>query len=98
MEKGTPHCSLSVVKAMVEAGKVRSTVSALAGGAALGLDFRGIVSTVLALTPADFYKSMTTHADHRMWQDVYRPTTTAGEVYLKLMVIDDVLIVSFKEL
>jgi motility quorum-sensing regulator/GCU-specific mRNA interferase toxin len=28
----------------------------------------------------------------------YRPATRAGEVYLKLTVIDDVLIVSFKEL
>ncbi|QIL82323.1 type II toxin-antitoxin system MqsR family toxin [Diaphorobacter sp. HDW4A] len=98
MEKGTPHCKLPVVKAMIEAGKVRSTLSALAGGAALGFDFEGIVSVVKALTPADFYKSMTTHADHRVWQDVYRPATSAGEVYLKLTVIDDVLIVSFKEL
>ena len=98
MEKGTPHCKLPVVKAMIEAGKVRSTLSALAGGAALGFDFEGIVSVIKALTPADFYKSMTTHADHRIWQDVYRPATSAGEVYLKLTVIDDVLIVSFKEL
>lgn len=98
MEKGAPHCKLPVVKAMIEAGKVRSTLSALAGGAALGFDFEGIVSVVKALTPADFYKSMTAHADHRVWQDVYRPATSAGEVYLKLTVIDDVLIVSFKEL
>jgi motility quorum-sensing regulator/GCU-specific mRNA interferase toxin len=55
-------------------------------------------ATVSALTPRDFYKSMTTHADHRIWQDVYRPKTPAGDVYLKLTVIDDVLIVSFKEL
>ena len=98
MEKRTPHCKLPVVKAMVSAGKVRSTLSALAGGAALGFDFEGIVGVVMELTPADFHKSMTTHADHRVWQDVYRPTTSAGEVYLKLTVIDDVLIVSFKEL
>ncbi|MHB8223210.1 MAG: type II toxin-antitoxin system MqsR family toxin [Desulfurivibrionaceae bacterium] len=98
MEKSSPHCKLSVVKALIEAGKVRSTMSALAGGAALGFDFEGIVSIVMALAPADFYKSMTTHADHRIWQDVYRPATPAGEVYLKLTVIDEVLIVSFKEL
>ena len=98
MEKGTPHCKLSVVKVMIEAGKVRSTVSALAGGAALGFDFDGIVDVVKTLTPADFHRSMTTHAEHRVWQDVYRPTTPAGEVYLKLTVVDDVLIVSFKEL
>lgn len=98
MEKSTPHCKLSVVKAMISEGKVRSTMSALSGGAALGFDFEGIVGVVMALALADFYKSMTTHADHRVWQDVYRTITPAGEIYLKLTVIDDVLIVSFKEL
>ncbi len=98
MEKRSPHCQLSVVKALIGEGKVRSTFSALAGGGSLGLDFQGILAVVLALTSKDFYKSMTTHADHRIWQDVYRPTTPAGEVYLKLTVVDDVLIVSFKEL
>lgn len=97
MEKRSPHCQLSVVKVLIEEGKVRSTFSALAGGAALGFDFQGIMAVVLALTPKDFYKSMTTHADHRVWH-VYRPTTPAGEVYLKLTVVQDVLIVFFKEL
>lgn len=98
MEKRTPHCKLSAVHALIEQGRVRATVSALSGGAALGFDFAAIVRVVAALSPADFHKSMTTHADHRIWQDVYRPTTTSGEVYLKLTVIDDVLVVSFKEL
>jgi motility quorum-sensing regulator/GCU-specific mRNA interferase toxin len=98
MEKRSAHCPLAVVKTLVEAGRVRCTFSALAGGAALGFDFDEVVSVVMALSPTDFYKSMTTHADHRVWQDVYRPSTTAGEVYLKLMVVGDVLIVSFKEL
>jgi motility quorum-sensing regulator / GCU-specific mRNA interferase toxin len=86
------------VKALVASGRVRATYSALAGGAALGLGFEQIVVVVAALTSRDFYKSMTTHAGHRVWQDVYRPKTPAGDVYLKLTVVDDVLIVSFKEL
>ena len=98
MEKLTPHCKLSVVKGMIQAGRVRITLSALAGGAALGFDADGIVGVVMALRTKDFYKSMTTHSDHRIWQDVYRPSTSAGEVYLKLIVVDEVLIVSFKEL
>jgi motility quorum-sensing regulator/GCU-specific mRNA interferase toxin len=98
MEKRTPHCKLSVVKEMIQAGKVRITLSALAGGAALGFDADGIIDVVMALTPKDFYKSMTTHTDHRIWQDVYRHATSAGEVYLKLTVVDEVLIISFKEL
>jgi motility quorum-sensing regulator / GCU-specific mRNA interferase toxin len=57
-----------------------------------------MLDVVMTLKPTDFYKSMTTHADHHVWQDVYRPNTVAGYVYLKLTVIDDVLIVSFKEL
>jgi motility quorum-sensing regulator/GCU-specific mRNA interferase toxin len=98
VEKWIPHCKLPVVKELLGAGKVRSTFSALAGGAALGFDFDGMVKIIMELTPADFHKSMTTHADHRIWQDVYRPVTPGGEVYLKLTVIEDVLIVSFKEL
>lgn len=98
MEKWTPHCKLSAIKALVEAGEVRATLTALSGGAALGLDFEGMLGVVMALTPEDFRKSMTTRTDHRIWQDVYRPVTKVGEVYLKLTVIDDVLIVSFKEL
>lgn len=98
MEKRTPHCKLAVIQALVEAGKVRTTHAARAGANALGLDYPGMLAVVMALTPSDFYKSMTTHADHAIWQDVYRPSTSLGDVYLKLTVIDDVLIVSFKEL
>jgi motility quorum-sensing regulator/GCU-specific mRNA interferase toxin len=98
MEKRTPHCKLYRVKELVEAGKVRTTQTARVGAVALGLSYSDMLAVVLALNPADFYKSMTTYADHTIWQDVYRPKTRAGDVYLKLTVIDDVLIVSFKEL
>ena len=73
-------------------------MSALAGAAAMGIDYVGIITVIMALTQKDFYKSMATHSDHKVWQDVYRPTTQAGEVYLKLTVVVDVLIVSFMEL
>ncbi len=100
MEKRTPHCKLTAVKALVEANKVRATASAFAGARSLGIDdLDGICAVLLALEPRHFYKSMTTHADHRIWQDVYHASTQAGDaVYIKLTVIEDVLIVSFKEL
>lgn len=100
MEKSTPHCKLAVVKDLVAAGQVRATASAFNGARELGIDdLDGMCAVVLALTSNDFYKSMTTYSDHRIWQDVYRGKTADGdEVYLKLTVIDDVLIVSFKEL
>lgn len=98
MEKRTPHCKLAMVKALVDAGKVRTTHAARVGANELGFEFTDMLAVIMALTTADFYKSMTTHTDHTVWQDVYHPSTQAGDVYLKLTVIDDVLIVSFKEL
>jgi motility quorum-sensing regulator/GCU-specific mRNA interferase toxin len=98
MEKQTSHCKLSVIKAMIADGKVRTTKSAREGATALGFDFDGMLTVIQGLTAADFYKSMTTHADHKVWQDVYRPKTLVGDVYLKLTIVDDVLVVSFKEL
>lgn len=77
---------------------MRTTQTARIGAAELGLDYASMLDVVLALKPVDFYKSMTTHADQAVWQDVYRTRTQVGDVYLKLTVIEDVLIVSFKEL
>ncbi|WP_460137618.1 type II toxin-antitoxin system MqsR family toxin [Pseudomonas sp. S1_E04] len=98
MEKTTPHCKLTTLKALIESGKVRTTNAARVRADALDLDLSEMLAVILALKPMDFYKSMTTYADHTIWQDVYRPHTKVGHVYLKLTVIDDVLIVSFKEL
>ena len=98
MEKSTPHCKLTVVKALLDAGKFKVTRTARNGASALGFDYPGMLAVVGALQPSDFYKSMTTHADHTVWQDVYHAATRLGDVYLKLTVVDDLLIVSFKEL
>ncbi|MDD3546101.1 MAG: type II toxin-antitoxin system MqsR family toxin, partial [Kiritimatiellae bacterium] len=89
MEKKTPHCKLHTLKALVDAGKVRTTHTARVGATALGFDLSGMFGVIKNLTPDDFYKSMTTYADHTIWQDVYRAKTHAGDVYLKLMVVDD---------
>lgn len=45
-----------------------------------------------------FYKSMTSYADHSVWQDVYRVPWEGLELYLKLTV-DELgrLILSMKE-
>lgn len=98
MEKNTPHCKLTVLKALVAEGKLRMTASSVTSAELLGFDRQGMLEVVMNLESTDFYKSMTTHADHRIWQDVYHPSTPTGELYLKLTVIEDVLIVSFKEL
>jgi motility quorum-sensing regulator / GCU-specific mRNA interferase toxin len=66
MEKRKSDCPLSVVHALVEQGQVRATGTALGGAAAMDFEFDDMLDVVRALTIHDFYKSMTTHADHRV--------------------------------
>jgi motility quorum-sensing regulator/GCU-specific mRNA interferase toxin len=77
---------------------VRAPGTEIQGAAALGMSFGDVLTVIGSLSMADFRKSMTTHADHTIWQDVYTPKTPAGDVYRKLTVVDDVLVVSFKKL
>lgn len=97
MEKSTPHCRLVVVRSLLALGRIQASRTAMAHAKAMGMDFEDMIAVVEALRPADFHKSMTTRIDHRVWQDVYRPVTGFGRLYVKLTVIDEVLIVSFKE-
>lgn len=98
-EKWTPHTRLHIVKNRVRLGKVRTTMSAYNGAAALGFSSRiEMYDAVLALTPSDFHKSMTADKDPGYWQEIYRPVYNGQSIYLKLIVKDDVVIVSFKEL
>jgi|GEM_PF-854590 len=61
------------------------TSTALRGGLELGLTESEMRVVVIALSQRNFYKSMTTHADHREWQDVYHDVTDNGvEVYIKI--------------
>jgi len=97
MEKSTPHCRLAVVRSLVKLGRVRATATATAHAYAMHIGLKEMIAVLEALVPADFHKSMTTRLDHRVWQDVYRPMTKFGRLYVKLTVVDEVLIVSFKE-
>lgn len=100
MEKGTPHTRLHIVKQMVTDGKIKITSSAIAGAIELGFavpPFDEMCTVILSLTMTDFFKSMTAYADHTIWHGVYRPLWNGQRIYLKLIVSNDVLIVSFKE-
>lgn len=50
-----------------------------------GLTVAEMAAVVRALGHRNFYKSMTTHADHTVWQDVYHAMTPVGkEAYIKV--------------
>ncbi|BDW10817.1 hypothetical protein PSHI8_08990 [Polynucleobacter sp. SHI8] len=98
MEKSTPHCKLIIVKRLLVQKKVMISNVAYEGAARLGLDKSDIIKIVSELTPKQFYKSMTTYKDHKIWQDVYRTKFDEINIYLKITVIEQVAVVSFKEL
>ena len=100
MEKRKPHYLLTDVRAIVAASGVDAfTQSALHGAWELGLTSEGAVSIVLGLRPTNFYKSMTTHADHRIWQDVYHADLKSGlKIYIKLTLRENgIVVIQFKE-
>jgi len=98
MEKKTAHYLLVDVQALVEKGSVRATRTALEGAAALGFCFDDMKTVMKNLEVGDLHKSMTSHQDPTIWQDVYHYPAEEGDIYLKIQIVGDVVIVSFKEL
>lgn len=64
----------------------------------MGLTSRDMLTVIAALSRWHFYKSMTTFADHRVWQDVYHaPTPVGKEAYIKITLRDQAPVIQFKE-
>ncbi len=100
MEKKKPHYPLTEVQHVVEGRGVNAfTATALIGAAALGLSGEQAVTVVLGLKQKDFYKSMTTNADHKIWQDVYHAALKSGlAAYIKVTMREDgAVVIQFKE-
>ena len=99
MEKLTPHYSLAAMQAMIAVtGRYAFTQTALNGGIAMGLTDVQMLDVIASLASRDFYKSMTTHGDHRVWQDVYHGSCPNGLVaYIKLTQVADRIVIQFKE-
>ena len=87
MEKKKPHYPLELIKRLIaDEGRDPFTQSAKNGAAEMGLEAGELRGIVADLSTSDFYKSMTTHANHLVWQDVYRPVTRRGAAYVKVTV------------
>lgn len=99
MEKRIAHYPLDAVKAVV----AQRGVDAFTKLALLGIDGMGLsqvegLDVVLKLKASIFYKSITTHADHRVWQDVYHaPCPNAKVAYIKVTIYLGATVIQFKE-
>ncbi|HSW94136.1 MAG TPA: type II toxin-antitoxin system MqsR family toxin [Gammaproteobacteria bacterium] len=99
MEKQVRTYDLEAVKlAFSTIMKLRVTGTALKDARAIGFSQQDMVDAIQQLKRTDFVKSMTTHADHRVWQDVYNTEFNGYLLYIKFQV-DEMghFIISFKE-
>ena len=99
-EKRKPTYDLKAIKAAfatVEGLKV--TGSAIRDAATLGFGSAEIIDTIQSIQRAHFHKSMTSYADHRVWQDVYYVPSEVGTLYVKFTAdaVTEFLLLSFKE-
>ena len=99
MEKGTPNYSLADILAQMQSvPDMNLTVSARTGIREAGMGQMDALAVVKTLTRKHFYKSMTTHVDHRVWQDVYHGQWGDVSLYIKFQRAGEYFVVSFKEL
>lgn len=99
MEKHLPHYPLAEIQIQMKTvQEMNLTVSALTGIRAAGMAQANALAVVQGLTGKNFYKSMTTHADHRVWQDVYHGQWNGVALYIKFQRAGEYFVVSFKEL
>lgn len=102
MEKRKPHYGLDALKILLLHESTRIvTRSGRQGAANLGyFDDESIIARVLMLASGEFFKSMTTYGNSKIWQDVYRSNDGKVGIYIKLQKSLDGkgVIISFKPL
>ena len=99
MEKRTPHYELVRIQELVRRlGAAAFTKTALDGGREMGLTTAEMLAVIASLSRRNFYKSMTTYADYRVWQDVYHADTPVNkQAYIKITLRDLAPVIQFKE-
>ena len=95
MEKFTPTYNLEEFKK----SDFKVTVTADKSARALGFDRNGIKNVISTMEQKHFYKSMTSYANHKIWQDVYHVPCGNLILYVKFTqnVISEFTLLSFKE-
>lgn len=95
MEKFNPTYSLTEFKN----SDFEITTTARQTAADLGFDKKGIHNVVSTMELKHFYKSMTSYANHKIWQDVYHVPWGDMIFYIKFTqeVISEFTLLSFKE-
>ena len=98
MEKRRPLYDLKKIIAQMDSVEAMNlTLSAVEGIRMAGMIKTEALQVVRGLSNANFYKSMTTHKCHQIWQDVYHADYREKRLYVKFQQLGDYFVVSFKE-
>ena len=100
MEKRRSSYDLDAIKRTMHSSEaVPMTVTARRDATELGFSTRGIFDVLQSVNRSMFVKSMTTKADHRVWQDVYNVPTSGFILYVKFQadIVTEFRVMSFKE-
>ncbi len=100
MEKRRPTYDLDAIKAAIGSAETLAiTRSALSDAFSLGFNRVRIAAVIQGIRRPMFFKSMTTLADHRTWQDVYHVPAEGLVLYVKFQadVVTAFRVMSFKE-
>ena len=98
MEKRRPHYDLKAIQAQMNSIETMNlTMTARHGIKAAGMSLADALAAIKRLSPGNFYKSMTVHADSRVWQDVYHAEWKGRALYIKFQQHEEYFVVSFKE-
>jgi motility quorum-sensing regulator / GCU-specific mRNA interferase toxin len=97
---GRSHYDLEEIKALLRNERTRVvTRNAFRTAAAVGfISEEDIVRRCLSLNRGEIYKTMTSHWDHTVWQDVYKTAEGDFVLYIKLQVDtrSNGVVISFK--
>ena len=103
MEKKKPTHLLKNIKELIRKENWHPTGNALQSAHSLGLTRYDIKTIVLSLEQKDFFKSMNSNYNHKIWQDVYYKDVTYNEknftIYVKLQITQEgthTVVISFK--
>jgi motility quorum-sensing regulator/GCU-specific mRNA interferase toxin len=84
VEKARPTYDLDAIKAAIGSAETLAiTRSAFSDALSLGFNRAAIATAIQGIRRPMFYKSMTTLADHRTWQDVYHVPADGLVLYMK---------------
>jgi motility quorum-sensing regulator / GCU-specific mRNA interferase toxin len=98
MEKRRPHYDLKAIQVQMNSMETMNlTMTAWHGIKSAGMSLADALAAIKRLSPGNFYKSMTVHADSRVWQDVYHAEWKGRALYIKFQQHEEYFVVSFKE-